>query len=864
MPRLRKTSPDQLGLLEVRLPTAPCVPAIREAVKTWRDGGYKGASETTRLLLNHWFKTDHRINGRKFAYYYFQREAIETLIYLYEVAGIRRHKDLLETYAPANLTDLRLLQHDEFARYAVKMATGSGKTKVMALAILWQYFNAVAEGRDDYARTFLLIAPNVIVLERLKTDFTNGRIFRSDPMIPPALRTFWDFDVYVRGDAERAHAAGALYLTNIQQFHDRAGNGNDEPEAMTGVMGPPPPAQTTEIEDFDKRIVTRGGLCAVLNDEAHHTHDEDSEWNKFIRQLHDDLRGKVNDGQAPAGLAAQLDFTATPRYSKGALFTWTVYDYPLKQAILDSIVKRPVKGVARNIQEGRSSIASTRYKPFLTAGVERWKEYVAQLAPLKRKPVLFVMMNDTAEADEVADYLQKTYPTEFGGDKTLVIHTNRTGDVAKGQEDDLRDKAKFVDRPSSPINCIVSVLMLREGWDVEGVTVVVGLRPYTAKANILPEQTIGRGLRLMFRNQAEQYQERVDVIGNNAFIKFVEELEKTEEMAFETFEIGKDKLTIVTIKPDEAKLDKDISIPTLSPILARKKSLAAEIAALDVSAFTCPKLPRKQGDGTAEKFQYEGYDIITLQKLVEREYTIPEAQTSQEVISFYAKRIADEVKLPSQFAALAPKVREFLATKAFGEPVDLDDPTLIKPLSSNVAQYVVVQTFVKALRDVVVQQLEPQLTGAGRKLSETPPFPYSRPTLEAAKCVFNLCPCDNEFEKEFAAFLQKAGDVSRFSKLPQPFAFSIEYTDAVSNLRYYEPDFVAVAHDGAHYLIETKGREDVDVANKNRAAQLWCENASTLTGTPWQFVIVRQKDYEQLQPTEFADLMALAGPPPFA
>ena len=307
MPRKPKAAREQLGLLEVRLPTAPCVPAIRDALKTWREGGYKGCTETTRILFNHWFRTDHRINGRKFAYYHFQREAIETLVYLYEVANIRRHKDLLEHYAPAEMTDLRLLQHDEFARYAVKMATGSGKTKVIAMAILWHYFNAVAEGRDDYARTFLLIAPNVIVLERLKSDFTNGLIFRRDPMIPPALQTYWDFDAYVRGDSERAHSEGALYLTNIQQFHNRALDDSDEPEAMTGVLGNRPPSLTVETDDFDKRIIARGGLCVVMNDEAHHTHDEDSEWNKFIRGLHESLLTTA----APGRLAAQFDFTAT-------------------------------------------------------------------------------------------------------------------------------------------------------------------------------------------------------------------------------------------------------------------------------------------------------------------------------------------------------------------------------------------------------------------------------------------------------------------------------------------------------------------------------------------------------------------------
>jgi type III restriction enzyme len=105
------------------------------------------------------------------------------LVYLFEVEKIRRHKSLVETYATRS--DLRLLQYDDFARCCVKMATGSGKTKVMSLSIAWQFFNAVAEARDDFAKSFLVIAPNVIVFERLRTDFEGGRVFRADPIIPP-------------------------------------------------------------------------------------------------------------------------------------------------------------------------------------------------------------------------------------------------------------------------------------------------------------------------------------------------------------------------------------------------------------------------------------------------------------------------------------------------------------------------------------------------------------------------------------------------------------------------------------------------------------------------------------------------------
>jgi type III restriction enzyme len=490
----------------------------------------------------------------------------------------------------------------------------------------------------------------------------------------------------------------------------------------------------------------------------------------------------------------------------------------------------------------------------LTAGVERWREYREQLKPLRKKPILFVMMNDTDDADDVGDYLQKHYPEDFGEKRLLVIHTDKKGEVSKRDLDKARQVAREVDYETSPVNAIVSVLMLREGWDVQNVTVVVGLRPYTSKANILPEQTIGRGLRLMFQDLIGECIERLDVIGNNAFLSFVEDLEKDEGVKFDTFQLGREKLEIVTIMVDPEKLDKDIEISVLSPILVRKKSLSEEIASLDINTLKCPKLPKKESGAEIETFRYEGYDFLTLQKLIERQYKIPQAQTAQEVISYYAKEIAQNVKLPSQFAYLVPKIREFVEKRAFGEKIDLNDPTILKAISSNVSQYVIIQTFVKALRAIIVEERIPEIAGPPRKLSETEPFAFSRPTYQASKCIFNRVPCDNEFELEFSKFLQSAKDVKKFAKLPSRFGFSIEYTDSVANLRYYEPDFVVVLEDDKHYLVETKGREDPDVPHKDRAARLWCEYVTSLAQMQWKYIKVPQRDFVQLEPNEFADL----------
>jgi type III restriction enzyme len=243
--------------------------------------------------------------------------------------------------------------------------------------------------------------------------------------------------------------------------------------------------------------------------------------------------------------------------------------------------------------------------------------------------------------------------------------------------------------------------------------------------------------------------------------------------------------------------------------------------------------------------------------MVERNYNIPEPQTPGEIVGYYAKIIASNLKLPAQFAALAPKVREFFEHKAFGHTVDLADKTILRAMSRNAAAYVVCSLFEKALKDVLVESVQPELVAPSRLLSTCVPFPYSRPTYAATKCIFNLVPCDNELERVFAKFLDNAPDVVAFSKLPEQFGFAIEYVDNAANMRYYYPDFVARLDNGDHWLIETKGAETLEVAHKDRAALLWCENATELTDTSWRYLKVSQKEFERLQPSDFADLLAL-------
>ena len=198
----------------------------------------------------------------------------------------------------------------------------------------------------------------------------------------------------------------------------------------------------------------------------------------------------------------------------------------------------------------------------------------------------------------------------------------------------------------------------------------------------------------------------------------------------------------------------------------------------------------------------------------------------------------------------------FTDPKAFGEKVNLYDPVVIKAMSTNLSGYVVCKEFEKALRNVIVQETTPELLIPDRMLSITPPYPFSKKLFESDKTIFNYVACDNDFELEFAKFLHRSNDVLSFSKLPQQFGFSIQYTDTRANIRHYFPDFIVKFSETDFWIIETKGREDIEVALKDQAAVNWCGNATQLTKYTWHYLKVKQDEFEKLHPDSFLELLA--------
>ena len=829
---------DPFAVPERRRPSdgTHLVNGVRAAVDAWRAQGYPGASATTRRLFAYWFEDEHRApDGFPFSFYFCQREAVETFVYLTEIEQVRSFRDLLDYATQGVLVDPAETKRP---RLAFKMATGSGKTMAMSLCIVWSYFHALFEPASPMATVFLVIAPNVIVFERLKVDFADAATFRRDPLVPPEWEEDFELTVLLQDDPAPVTTRGVLYLTNVHRLYDppaRAG-GKGEPNPVEAMLGPRVnrDVDAASGEELFDRISVHDRVL-VVNDEAHHVWSPKLKWNETIERLHATL------AERGGGVVSQLDYSATPKYQDGRIFRHVVVDYPLRAAVDDGIVKTPIIGEVTGATVELGDNAAQRYRQWLDVAVGRWRKFHEDLSPSGHRPVLFVMCENTQAADEVGDYLSQR--PDFAGDRLLVIHTNQSGEITKADLDVARRAAREVDGPDSQIRCIVSVLMLREGWDVRNVCVVVTLRSLTAAAKILPEQALGRGLRRM-TPVGSGFDERVVVIEHDAFRDlWSAELDGglvVEREAADRIEPG-----AVTIFSDEGKKQFDIALPQLTRTLARADSPLTKLTADDVADPPQPlEVPDIQPD---EYIQYRGLHLISKEEIERDEFLVPYAEDPAGVITWYTKSVAKAggvAGLDGAFATLAPLVRDYLRDRVFERPVDLADKVVLRRLAENDAQQLVIGAFQIAIRALSIQQREATITESAFRLSETPPFPWSRGTVESARTVFNLTPFESGLEERFAKFLDRATDVAAFAKLTLNSRFALEYISSTGALRYYYPDFVVRLGDDTCLVVEAKGLEDVEVALKDQRARAWCRDATRLSGRTWSYRKVPQAAFD--------------------
>ncbi len=847
----------------------PLVSQLRKKVKEWRDSGYTGATDTSRSLLNWWFKTSHLLpqadgTMAEFQYYFAQREALETIIYLYDVVEVKDKFDLMR-FDSSGAVSAGMFD-ETWRRFVVKMATGSGKTKVLSLVLAWSFYHKLYEPGSGLARNFLVIAPNIIVLDRIYKDFQGLRIFFGDPVIPDNgvdgrnWRDDFQMTLHVQDNVRVTSHTGNIFLTNIHRVYsgDEIPASPDDENTMDYFLGKRPSGATTDSKVDLGMIVRDIDELVVLNDEAHHIHDPRMAWFKSIEDIHNRLK------QKGAALSLQVDVTATPKHNNGAIFVQTIADYPLVEAISQNVVKHPVLPDAASrakLVERQSAKYTEKYADYIHLGVIEWRKAYAEHEKMGKKAILFVMTDDTRNCDDVAEYLEASYPDLKGA--VLVIHTNKSGEISestsgksKEELDKLRGQANAIDGWDSPCKAIISVMMLKEGWDVRNVTTIVGLRAYSAKSNILPEQTLGRGLRKMYPGGVEEY---VSVVGTNAFMDFVESIQ-AEGVVLERKPMGEgtQPKTPLVVEVDKENVKKDIEaldieIPVLTPRVYREYK---NLSALDVGSFGHQRVSYRQ-------FSEEEQREIVFKDITTGEVTHTTILDTagvvdyRSVIGYFTQTIMKDLRLVSGYDALYVKVKAFVQEQLFDRTVELESTNTLRNLSELAATKTLIETFKKAINALTVQDKGGAEIRDAIKLRQTRPFvTKEQGYLIPKKSVFNKIIGDSHLELLFAGFLENCDDVVSYAKNYKAVHFKLDYVNADGDISNYYPDFLVKLADKRVFIVETKGQEDMDVPLEMQRLRQWCEDINRLQAdAKYDFVYVDQASFEKFKPTSFRQLI---------
>jgi type III restriction enzyme len=395
------------------------------------------------------------------------------------------------------------------------------------------------------------------------------------------------------------------------------------------------------------------------------------------------------------------------------------------------------------------------------------------------------------------------------------------------------------------------------------VTTIVPLRPYSAKANILPEQTLGRGLRRM--TPPGQANEVVTVVDHPAFRDFYRKELEQEGAIIEEERTERVPATTVSIFPDEGRKDLK-ALELVIPRLGAAHRVEEKVEGLTIDdvrkAFERFK-PLPLGRAMKDHIDYEGRHLVTDEVVERTKINLPLLKSGVGAVGYYVKELEHICKIRGLHAAVGGLLQTFLEEILFEKPTTLFDPTLVSRLADSDVREHIRAVFVPLVRARTVRTESRTTDEGGIPLSTWRPFQVTHserhPVLEASKTLFNLVPCNRELELAVARYLDAAGDVAAFAKNAGPQALRIDYLTPDKRLAFYTPDFFARSAEGRHYLIETKGREDKDVPRKARAAMAWCAAASA--SRPWQYVYVPQGVFERLSgATKVEDLARACEP----
>lgn len=471
----------------------------------------------TRDLLDRWFDDEREPGTRPF---FAQREAIETIVFLTETPADRR-------------VGIDVPKTEAYERWALKMATGTGKTLVMAMIIAWSGLNKVANPQDTrFADSVLVVSPNLTVKERLaELEPENPQsAYRVFDLVPPSLS-----------------ALLSQVRVQIINWHKLA-PATDPKRSVQRLGIESAAAFCRRVLDVDGKLGRKKRLL-VLNDEVHHAYrrapgarvrrdeKEDAEratvWIEGLERIHHDRE-----------ILRCIDLSATPMFVPGSghdpwtPFEWIVSDFALVDAIESGLVKIPTipvddnagaavpkyrelwKFVKSNLpkpgDDGEAGHPLTDYLTQIDGPLKqlagKWEETLEEWQKSGRAvpPVLIVICHDTKMAEVLDAYIGtkgRVTAALTNGDgalRTVRIDSRLLADAEARDEAEtataaaerLRTLVGTVGKPGMPgeqVRCLISVQMLSEGWDARNVTQILGLRAF--QSQLLCEQVVGRGLR---------------------------------------------------------------------------------------------------------------------------------------------------------------------------------------------------------------------------------------------------------------------------------------------------------------------------------------------------------------------------------
>jgi type III restriction enzyme len=845
---------------------------MRDEVRAWREGGYSGTSQVTRRVLEWWFERDEarRKEGKRL--FYSNQEAIETVIYLYEV---QKQRKMPET--------------GDLIRYALKLATGTGKTSVMAALIVWATLHKAKVSGSPLSNNFLVLVPNLTVQDRV-SGATRGdgldpagenSIYTTMDLVPPEYREEFRPNVKVINWQ-------AVPLENRRDDwigEDVLEEGRFVPAAVLAAMR----RRAKQDPNLSIRKLVPGWRdCVILNDEAHHVWGEkrirageDPEhikWNKILERVSKTIR---------VGLV--VDLSATPWYGSGSvkpegtLFEWMVCDFSVYDAFESGLVKvvrlpdPDDKGSqyldlwdrvkdAKTPQEyilGCKGAIDTIYSSW-KQDFSDWTQQM-EFARTGPPPVLLCVADNAKRAGWLFEHLIKNYEhlrnpdTDDRSQWVTVQIDSGVFEAEKGAEATIREMVNTVGKKGMSgehVRCIVSVNMLSEGWDVRGVSHILGLRAFGSP--LLTEQIIGRGLRranydvlhIPVEERGKDAEETVDVLGI-PFVGFPVEKKRGRPRT------GAFGGPLKPIEPDEKKAKYALEVPNVRAWAVGVTKPLHEVIDVDRLAGvqinpreTPPEVRVKPVVGgspetvmTLDQFRDE-WPLVRTAFLLAQEIC-ENTNTEQDGKEGFGPTFEELVEVTQRYVERRIGVEK---------PSDVRDIGMFywRTRARDILETAVRGAGAAGVRPMPILGKPDVLRSAGIRR-----FNWSAQVTAGKRCHLNLVPCHTPLEGEFADFLDGAADVEAYLK-NERFGFSVTYFENGRPRQYY-PDFVLKlkGKDGPEMVLaETKGEIRPNTEVKSQAARQWCDRMTESGQGHWRYLFVHQPVWEQVRKSSVPTLVS--------